>query len=333
MEVIEFLEMDNRIKLIDVRSPSEYWQGHIPGAVNYPLFTDEERKIIGTAYKHEGKEIAVLKGLKLIGKDLDGFAEGIINLSRNKDLLFHCWRGGMRSSSVGWLSNLLGIKSDILEGGYKSYRQFIKEYMGKTPWKIKILGGPTGSKKTILLHQLRGQGAQVIDLESLAHHKGSAFGFLGESEQPSVEQFENNLFQALWDLDSKKTIWIENESKSIGRVYIPDEFWQKMNEAPITFIHFEKEERIQFLVDEYAKYGNEALGAAFQKIVKRLGGQHLNAALQYLEEKNYHAAAKVALTYYDKAYNDSLSKQKGKIEKTILATGRQMNEIIKEIIE
>lgn len=332
MEVIDFLESDKKIKLIDVRSPSEYKQGHIPSAINYPLFTDEERKIIGIAYKQEGKEIAILKGLKIIGKDLDDFAEGLLKLSENEELVFHCWRGGMRSSSVGWLSNLVGIKTNILNGGYKSYRQFSKEYMKKTPWKIKILGGPTGSRKTLLLNELGKMGAQIIDLEALAHHKGSAFGFLGELAQPSVEQFENNLFHALWNLDPQKTIWIENESKSIGRVYIPDEFWQKMNEAPITFIHYEKEDRIQFLVEEYSKYGSDALAAAFQKIVKRLGGQHLKSALQYLEVGNYKNAADTALTYYDKAYHNSLSKQKGKIEKTILASGQQMSQIIKEII-
>ena len=238
----------------------------------------------------------------------------------------------MRSSSVGWLSNLVGIKTIILKGGYKSYRQFIKEFMKNSSFRIKILGGPTGSKKTILLNKLKELGEQIIDLEALAHHKGSAFGFLGELEQPSVEQFENNLFEALWRLDPLKTIWIENESKSIGRVYIPDEFWQKMNEAPITFIDFEKEDRIQFLVEEYSKFGNKSLEAAFEKIVKRLGGQNLKLALKYLAEENYYAAAEVALTYYDKAYKNSLSKQKGKIEKTILASGLQMSQILREII-
>lgn len=332
MEVIDFLESHKKIKLVDVRTPSEYIKGHIPQAINYPLFDDEERKMIGTAYKKEGKEIAVIKGLKLIGKNLDGFAEGLLNLSKNEELLFHCWRGGMRSSSVVWLSNLLGKKANVLKGGYKSFRQFIKEYMEITHWKIKILGGPTGSKKTILLHKLKESGEQIIDLEELAHHKGSAFGFLGEMEQPSVEQFENNLFFALWNLDAKKTIWIENESKSIGRVYIPDEFWQRMNEAPITYIKFEKVDRLQFLVEEYAKYGNEALGEAFQKIVKRLGGQHLKMALEFLKEDKYQEAADIALTYYDKAYSNSLSKQKGKIEKIIKASGQSMNQIIKEII-
>lgn len=332
MEIIDFLALDKKIKLIDVRTSSEYHQGHIPFAINYPIFTDEERKTIGIAYRQEGREIAVLKGLKLIGKNLDSFAEGLLSLAKNEELILHCWRGGMRSSSVGWLSNLVGIKTSILKGGYKRYRQFIKEYMGITPWKIKILGGPTGSKKTILLNKLAEAGQQIIDLEALAHHKGSAFGFLGELEQPSVEQFENNLFQALWKLDPQKTIWIENESKSIGRVYIPDEFWQKMYEAPITFIHFDKGDRIQFLVEEYAKYGNKVLGAAFHKIVKRLGGQNLNLAMQYLAKENYWAAADVALTYYDKAYHNSLAKQKGKVERTILASGRQMSQIIKEII-
>jgi tRNA 2-selenouridine synthase len=332
MEIIDFLELNKKIKLIDVRSPTEYDQGHIPTAINYPLFTDEERKAIGTAYKREGKEMAVLKGLKLIGKNLDRFAEGLLNLSKNEELVFHCWRGGMRSSSVGWLSNLVGIKTIILKGGYKSYRQFIKEFMKNSSFRIKILGGPTGSKKTILLNKLKELGEQIIDLEALAHHKGSAFGFLGELEQPSVEQFENNLFEALWRLDPLKTIWIENESKSIGRVYIPDEFWQKMNEAPITFIDFEKEDRIQFLVEEYSKFGNKSLEAAFEKIVKRLGGQNLKLALKYLAEENYYAAADVALTYYDKAYKNSLSKQKGKIEKTILASGLQMSQILREII-
>src|SRR5487761_2352825 len=202
----EFLKLSAECPVFDVRSPGEYLHAHIPGALALPLFTDEQRRIIGTAYKQESRQVAVKKGLDFFSermKSIPGETEELFNAWKNSKgkeksnlntnhIIVHCWRGGMRSGAVAWLLDLYGFKVYILKGGYKVFRnwalaQFEKEY------KINILGGYTGSGKTGVLQEMKRKGNKVIDLEGLASHKGSAFGSLGEKPQPGQEMFENLL--------------------------------------------------------------------------------------------------------------------------------------------
>lgn len=295
--------------LIDVRTPAEFAKGHIPGAFNLPLFTDEERAVVGTAYKQESPEEALLKGLDFVGPKMRAFVERTEQIAKDRKVVIHCWRGGRRSESMGWLLQLAGFDVWTIKGGYKAYRNHILRSFEEPSLPLIVLGGYTGSGKTDVLKALASRGEQVIDLEGLANHKGSAFGALGEDGQPSVEQFENNLYEAFRACDPGRRVWVEDESQSIGRVYIPVGFWRQMRQSPVFFLDIPREERIRYLIESYARFPKEELAMSFTRIRKRLGGQHLQSALAAVDAGDAAGAAEIGLQYYDKAYRFGLSKR------------------------
>jgi len=308
VKIDSFISLSARIPVIDVRAPLEFQQGHIPGAVNIPLFDDNERKVVGTAYKKENKEAAMYAGLEFAGKKLVKLAkQGERAAGKNKTLLVHCWRGGMRSKSMVWLFETMGLTCYLLEGGYKSYRSYAREVLA-TPLNLLVIGGRTGSGKTAILHHLSLLGEQVIDLEGLAHHKGSAFGALGELDQPSTEQFENELCKELLPLDTKRVTWIEDESRNVGKCVIPGELYSRMKETEIVFLDISREQRARHLVGDYAQYEQEALRTCVLKIEKRLGGDRTREALEAIDREDFYQTAMITLHYYDKAYMHSLEK-------------------------
>ena len=306
LPVAEFFHACTNRVLLDVRAPGEYQQGHIPGARSFPLFSDNERAEIGTLYKQKGKDNAVVRGLEIVGPRLAVFVNEAKKLAGGSGLAVHCWRGGQRSQSMAWLLRQGGLDVVTLDGGYKAFRRYALDTFEQHLFNLIVLGGKTGTGKTKILHALQAQGEQVIDLEGLAHHKGSAFGHIGEQEQPTVEQFENDLFEKMLELDPKKRVWIENESQSVGRVFVPQAFWLQMKEAPLYNVEVPFEKRIQNLVDDYAGISNTALEEAFRKIERKLGGQHLKAALEALGQGDPATAASIALKYYDKTYQFGL---------------------------
>lgn len=308
VKIDSFISLSARFPVVDVRAPLEFRQGHIPGAVNIPLFDDNERKVVGTAYKKENKEAAMYAGLEFAGKKLVKLAkQGERAAGKNKTLLVHCWRGGMRSKSMVWLLETMGLTCYLLEGGYKSYRSYAREVLA-TPLNLLVIGGRTGSGKTAILHHLSLLGEQVIDLEGLAHHKGSAFGALGELDQPSTEQFENELCKELLPLDTKKVTWIEDESRNVGKCVIPGELYSRMRETEIVFLDISREQRARHLVGDYAQYEQEALRTCVLKIEKRLGGDRTREALEAIDREDFYQTAMITLHYYDKAYMHSLEK-------------------------
>ena len=292
--------------MIDVRSPAEFEKGHIPGAINLPLFENEERAKVGILYKQSGKLNAILKGLDIVGRKQTEIAKNAIKISKNNKLNIHCWRGGMRSESVAWLLSLIGLDCAVLEGGYRAYRRYIKNEFSKS-WKFIIIGGMTGSGKTDLIENLAKKNKQVIDLERLANHKGSAFGGIGKGNQPGTEQFENNLYEEFLGFEINQEIWIEDESKSVGRVNIPDEIFLNMRKSPVVEIKMNKEWRIQRLVKEYAGLDAEHLTAAILRIQKRLGGLNTKTCLKAIEDGDFEKAIELVLMYYDKAYQKGLA--------------------------
>lgn len=312
LDVSDFmLECHSRV-LLDVRSPGEYAQGHIPGAISFPLFSDAERALVGTCYKQQGKEQALELGLELVGPKMAGFVKDARKLAPERRLSVHCWRGGQRSGSMAWLFRQAGLEVVTLEGGYKNYRRYVLDSFQDTGLDLVVVGGRTGSGKTKILKELARLGEQIIDLEGIAHHKGSAFGSIGEQMQPTVEQFENDLFHALSALDSQRCVWIENESRSIGRVYIPAAFWAQMRNSTLLNIQIPEEARIQNLLDDYVLTDKSELEAAFLRIDKKLGGQHLKAALEALQANDFATAARIALRYYDKTYQHGLENNPSK---------------------
>jgi len=214
----------------------------------------------------------------------------------------------MRSGSMAWLFQTAGLNVEILEGGYKAYRQFIKREFAKQA-NITILSGSTGSGKTDILKELQKLGEQIIDLEGIAHHKGSAFGAIGEKKQHSTEQFENNLYTAWAKLDLTKRIWVEDESKAIGLNHIPDEIFLQMRQAPVIKINVPKEVRIKRLVKDYTYADKEILIYHLNRIQKRLGPNETKIAIESVQNGDMTYAVNLSLTYYDKAYNYGLLKR------------------------
>ncbi len=297
-----FLDLRDDRPIVDVRSPAEYSQGHIPGAINLPLFTDEERAKVGTLYKQAGAQPAFLLGLQIVGPKLEGFVRQALQLAPHRRIAVHCWRGGQRSESMAWLFRKAGFEVAVLEGGYKRYRRYVLECLEQLPFYFIVLGGKTGAGKTKILHALQQLGEQVLDLEALAHHKGSSFGSIGEAPQPTQEQFENDLAGALRKFHSARRLWVENESRSIGRLYLPAGLWQQMKNAPLLHIEVPHAYRIQNLIEDYAWAPLPQLEEAFRRIGKRLGGLRLKTALEALQRADFTTAAEMALAYYDKTY-------------------------------
>jgi len=306
LPINDFLKEANTSPIIDVRSPSEFVQGHIPNAINVPLFDDIERARIGTAYKQIGKDTAIKIGYEIANPKIDAFLQKIklisSSYSNSNSILVHCWRGGMRSANFADLLVKNGYKTHTLIKGYKAYRNFTLEYFNND-FNIMIVGGETGSGKTEILKHISQTGEQVIDLERIANHKGSAFGALGEIEQPTTEQFENYLCAEFLKMNSKKRIWLEDESVNIGKVHIPAALWASMKKSPILRVSIPKSLRVKRLVEDYGTFSKDELKACVLKISKRLGGQHVAHALEELEKNNLDVVADITLNYYDKAYN------------------------------
>lgn len=308
IESREFLDKALRMPVIDVRSPGEYLQGHIPGAINIPLFSDDERSDIGTIYKKQGRKESVKKGLEYTGPKMTGFVEKAESMAVNGKLLLHCWRGGMRSESMAWLFETAGLKCELLKGGYKAYRRYIRENIFREK-DILVLGGLTGSGKTKILMEMKELGEPVIDLEALARHKGSAFGGIGQGEQPTSEQFENRLFSEV-DRIEEPYFWVEDESLRIGRIFIPEPFYRKMTGSKLLFIKVPDDYRHSILLEDYSGIDSGMLIGAIEKIRPRLGGLDAGRAIEAVSSGNYLETVKILLRYYDKTYIYSLGKRK-----------------------
>jgi len=303
------------LPIIDVRSPGEFAKGHIPNAFNIELFTDEERAVVGTAYKKESPEKATTLGYEFVNPKLNDFITKSIEIAPDKEVIIHCWRGGMRSNAFADHLIENGFeKVYVIENGYKAFRNYVLEFF-EQPFNLKILGGYTGSGKTEILHSLKNECQQVLDLEGLANHRGSAFGGIDLPPQPSTEQFENNMFSVLRSLNTELSIWVEDESRSIGKVFIPNAFYLKMRNMPVYFLDIPFQERTKHLVDTYANLSHDKLADAISRITKRLGNEKATMALEALENKNYNKVVEITLYYYDKCYLKGL---KTREESTIL---------------
>lgn len=316
--VDEFLNEAQKGLILDVRSPSEFIHAHIPGAISFPLFTDEERKVVGTAYKQQSRETAIKIGLDYFGPKMRKMVEEVEKLleGRQKKVLVHCWRGGMRSGGVAWLLDLYGFEVITLEGGYKAFRNWALRQLTQA-YHLKMVGGYTGSGKTEILKILQSKGEQTVDIERLANHKGSALGGINMPPQPSQEMFENLLAFELSKLDNIKPIWVEDESQRVGNRNIPNEFMEKMRQAPLYFLDIPFEKRLSYLVDNYGKLPTEKILNAIVRIKKRLGGLDTKNAMNYLVEGQTAKSFGILLQYYDKTYSRALEKHKGEVVKLI----------------
>ncbi|MFZ0406970.1 MAG: tRNA 2-selenouridine(34) synthase MnmH [Cyanobium sp.] len=308
LSITEFLAREGPI--LDVRSPAEFAQGHIPGAISLPLFDDAERAEIGTLYQQHGRQAAVTRGLALVGPRMADLAIALQGTpAGTAPLRLHCWRGGMRSASVAWLARQLDLPVLLLEGGYKAYRRWVLDLFERA-WPLRLLGGRTGCGKTELLLALQGLGVAMVDLEGLAHHRGSSFGALGLPPQPSSEHYENRLAAALSRLDGARAIWLEAESSQVGRCRIPAGLWRQMRAAPVLEVQRPIEQRVDHLVAIYGIQNPQALAEATRRIGKRLGPQRLAIALEAIDQGDWATACRQMLDYYDRCYDHELGQHR-----------------------
>ena len=336
VNIEQFVELAKHHLLIDVRSPKEYNHAHIPGAYSLPLFTDEQRAVVGTAYKKDSREKAIKHGLDFFGPKMKELVEDTEKLyglrftnddlekdaefvkRKSKTVLLYCWRGGMRSGAVAWLLDVYGFKVYTLVGGYKKFRNHVLDTF-KQLFDFKILGGYTGSGKTEVLKELKRRGERVVDLEDIAKHKGSAFGNIGMPKQPTQEMFENILSCELRAMNLQQEsigsqasftgfggIWLEDESQRIGLVNIPHDLWITMRNSPVYFLDIPFDERLKHITEEYGVFEKQRMIDAIGRIKERLGGLETKRAIHFLEEDNIIESFRILLRYYDKWYTKGL---------------------------
>ncbi len=323
------------LPLLDVRSPAEYSEGHIQGALSFPLFTDEERAAVGTAHAKSGSEAALHVGLELVGPKLANMlAKARALVYPHKHVFMHCWRGGMRSKSVAWLLETGGIEVTLLEGGYKAYRSYIRQNFAREDANIRVIAGLTGSGKTEILEALAARGEQVLDLEKLANHRGSAFGHMGP--QPGNEDLENQIY-AIWQaFDFSRPVYLEDEGRRIGMCTLPDTLFARIEKGPTVLVHSPLNERVERLCALYtnaSQADTEYLAASIRKIENKLGGLVTRQALAALEEGNFFQAVSLVLPYYDRTYTYQLEKYSRPLLLEVETAGLSAEQAAESIVE
>lgn len=328
----ESWKLREQIPMLDARSEGEFAQSHIPGAFNLPILNNEERKEVGTLYKVKGSEEATIKGFELVGPRFHEILREAKTQFPEKKIIVYCWRGGMRSQILSWLLSMVGFEVYRLKGGYKTYRTFTFDEVRKDRSLI-VLGGKTGTGKTHLLKKLAEKGEQILDLEGLANHRGSSFGSIGLPPQPTVEQFENLMAEKLRLLDPRLPLWVENESRKIGRIILPDGFYEQMTKCLLIDIQKSPEERIAHIAEEYGILPEEDLISAVMRIQKRLGGLRTQQAIEAIQAKDYHSWISNLLIYYDKTYEFDLSRHEEGKTKILDLGGKTIEEQVELLVK
>ena len=313
LTIQEALLRSDEFVWIDVRSELEYERAHIPNAINVPILCNEDRAAVGRAYKHEGREAAVMLGLSLVGPKFASIYQQLISIqhTQNKKLLFYCWRGGLRSQIASTITQWSGHPVFIITDGYKAFRHWVLETL-QTPLNINLVAGHTGSGKTEILHILKEKGHAIIDLEKRANHKGSALGGIGMQTQPRNEMFENLIALDYLPIKKNQTVYVENESRTIGQCAVPEGLWKQMQIAPSIEIQVPTHTRIERILREYGNLPKDQLITQTQKLRKRLGGQHEQAAVEALRSNQLEKWVEILLVYYDKSYQHFVTNRNAK---------------------
>lgn len=294
---------------VDVRSPHEFAAGHIPGAINVPLFSDNERSEIGIIYKNAGQIDAKNRGLSIVSPKLPDMISQIRDLiPPGGKVIVYCWRGGMRSQSIVRVLDMMNIPAYQLIGGYKVHRRYILSNLEQMSFSgpLVVFSGSTGVGKTLLLNLLSDQGFPVIDLEGLANHRGSVFGQVGLGTSTTTPNFEAGLFSKLNEFRSSPYILVECESKRIGKAYIPDAFFQKMQNGKRILIEASIEKRVNRLMLEYLDLTDEnrqEIIKSLQTLNNRLGKKKIKSLLDTFSANKVEEVITTLLTdYYDPLY-------------------------------
>jgi tRNA 2-selenouridine synthase len=308
-------------EVIDVRSPSEFAEDHIPGAVSLPVLSDAERVAVGTIYREQGG----FPARKI------GAADVSVNIARHlrqhfadkgKDYrpFIYCWRGGQRSASLATVLAQVGWRVTVLQGGYKTYRAHVLRALADLPtlFSFRIVAGATGTGKTRLLHALAARGAQVLDLEALADHRGSILGAVGP--QPSQKSFDSQLLAELDRLDPGEPVWVEAESNRVGDIFLPAALWARMQSAPGVEVRMPLEERVRYLLEEYALLltDPEELKGKLRQLQSRHGPRQIGAWCRAIDAGEWAAlVASLLAVHYDPAYESSSRRSYPNVARTV----------------
>ncbi len=332
IKIQEFIKVSKYLPIIDVRTPAEFSDGHITGAINIPIFSNEERAVVGTKYKQESRDTAIAKALEYVAEKTNSYLDELQRLVPSQQICVYCWRGGFRSEGMGLLFQTAGKKVYRLQGGYKAYRNYVLDSF-KIKYKLIVIGGMTGSGKTEILEEIGKTNEQMLDLEKTANHKGSAFGALGQDNQPTTQQFENDVAAQLNKFDLKQNIWLEDESRMIGRVKIPDDLFKQMRSSTVIKIEVSKDNRINRLIKDYADFSKIDLINSITNISRRLGGLNTKMAIEAINKNDYYKATNIILDYYDKTYAYGLSKREGQTVLSLKLVGNNQKLNAEKVIE
>ena len=316
-------------EIIDVRSSSEFAEDRIPGAINLPVLNDAERAEVGTIYKQLSPFQARKIGAAIVSKNISQHLnEHFANKDKNYQPLIYCWRGGQRSASLATVLSQIGWRVTLLEGGYKTYRSYVRQELDSLPQKLnyKVICGLTGSGKTNILAKIRQKGFQTLDLEALANHRGSLLGeeWRGKAEaQPAQKYFESQLLQILQSFNPDETVWVESESNKIGKVYLPQSLWEKMKQSSCVEIKLPLDARVQFLLKEYPHLINnpEILKKKLEKLKSSCGWQKISQWYGMINNQDWKTFVKDILEFhYDPTYRKSMQINFNNIERVVSLT-------------
>ncbi|BDS08967.1 tRNA 2-selenouridine synthase [Oceaniferula spumae] len=296
-------------EIIDVRSPWEFGEDHLPGAINLPVLSDAERKEVGTLYKDDPFAARRL-GAAMISANAARHLKGpLADKDKSYTPLVYCWRGGMRSNSLAHILRSIGWRARIIEGGYKAFRKYITEdlerLLASEELELTVLSGPTGVAKTRLLHTLEKQGAQVLDLEGLANHRGSVLGLAPDTTQPSQKHFETSLWETIRKFDFSKPVFTEAESNRIGRIHCAPPLWKKLSQGRVIEINLPIEKRAEFLLDDYPHFTKkpEHLKGLLDKLVKLRGHDQVNLWHEQIDAGQWpEFVMSILVDHYDLVY-------------------------------
>jgi tRNA 2-selenouridine synthase len=326
--------------ILDTRSPAEFAEDHVPGAISCPVLDNEERARVGTIYKQQSPYEAKKLGAALVARNIARHIESAFaDKPKTWKPLVYCWRGGKRSGAMAHVLREIGWEAKTLEGGYKAYRRYVVGALSELPLKytFRVIHGVTGSGKSRFLHALAGAGAQVLDLEDLAAHRGSVLGSLPERPQPSQKMFESLLLKAILSFNSSKEVFVEGESKKIGQLQVPDALIARMRASECVLLDTSAEARVALLMDEYrhffsdlpalnaqldclvALHGRERVGewkalaaaGSWQELVARLLAEHYDPAYKRSAPNNFPRLAQAKVLRLDTADDATFAKLAG----------------------
>jgi tRNA 2-selenouridine synthase len=300
--------------VVDARSPAEWQLDHLPGAVNWPSLDDDERRLVGTEYKQVSAFEARKRGAVLVARNIARHLEQhAMGLPRSWKPLVYCWRGGQRSGALALVLSQVGFEVQVLEGGYREFRRRVVGALetAGTDLELRLVCGQTGTGKSRLLQALAAQGAQVLDLEALAEHRGSVLGAHPDAPQPSQKQFETRLWQALQGFDRQRPVFVESESRLIGRLRVPEALLQHMRAAPCLRVDMPMGARVQLLMQDYAHFVRDpALLSARLDSLREVRGHELvgqwQQALQQGRLEN--TVTSLLSEHYDPIYLKSMGR-------------------------